>query len=178
MALQRRSFLKLGVLGACALAAGGAAYRLVRGPAPPGRFVLDGEARAALAAIVPAMLGSALPQDTGDTGARAAALDGAIAGVATAIHGLPLAAQQEVQDLFGLLALAPARRFVAGVTGGWREADPAQVAAFLQAWRTHRLATLQTAYLALHDLILGAWYADAAHWSDIGYPGPLPELSA
>ncbi|WP_070313157.1 hypothetical protein [Janthinobacterium sp. HH107] len=175
MGMRRRSFLKLGVLGACALAAGGAAYRLVRGPAPAGRFVLDGEARAALAAIVPAMLGSALPQEAP---ARAAALDGAIAGVDTAIHGLPLAAQQEVQDLFGLLALAPARRFVAGVKDGWHAADPAQVAAFLQAWRTHRLATLQTAYLALHDLILGAWYADAAHWAAIGYPGPLPELSA
>ncbi|PHV37497.1 hypothetical protein [Janthinobacterium sp. BJB304] len=175
MGMRRRSFLKLGVLGACALAAGGTAYRLVRGPAPPGRFVLDGEARAALAAIVPAMLGSALPQEAP---ARAAALDGAIAGVDTAIHGLPLAAQQEVQDLFGLLALAPARRFVAGVKDGWHAADPAQVAAFLQAWRTHRLATLQTAYLALHDLILGAWYADAAHWAAIGYPGPLPELSA
>ena len=173
--MRRRSFLKLGVLGACALAASGAAYRLVRGPAPAGRFVLDGEARAALAAIVPAMLGSALPQEAP---ARAAALDGAIAGVDTAIHGLPLAAQQEVQDLFGLLALAPARRFVAGVKDGWHAADPAQVAAFLQAWRTHRLATLQTAYLALHDLILGAWYADAAHWAAIGYPGPLPELSA
>ena len=173
--MRRRSFLKLGVLGACALAAGGAAYRLVRGPAPPGRFVLDGGARAALAAIVPAMLGDALPQETP---ARTTALDGAIAGVDTAIRGLPLAAQQEVQDLFGLLALAPARRFVAGVKDGWPDAEPAQVAAFLQAWRTHRLATLQTAYLALHDLILGAWYADAAHWAAIGYPGPLPELSA
>ncbi|APA69376.1 hypothetical protein [Janthinobacterium sp. 1_2014MBL_MicDiv] len=174
MGMRRRSFLKLGLIGACTLAAGGAAYRAVRGPAPPGRFMLDGEARAALAAIVPAMLGGALPQDAG---ARAAALDGAIVGVRTAILGLPLAAQQEVQDLFGLLALAPARRFVAGVKGGWREADPAQVSAFLQSWRTHRLATLQTAYLALHDLILGAWYADAAHWAAIGYPGPLPELS-
>ncbi|MCX7294347.1 hypothetical protein [Janthinobacterium sp.] len=173
--MQRRSFLKLGLLGACALAAGGAAYRALRGPAPPGRFVLDGEARAALAAIVPAMLGEALPPS--QAAARAAALDGAIAGVETAIHGLSLAAQQEVQDLFGLLALAPARRFVAGVKDGWREADPAQVAAFLQSWRTHRLATLQTAYLALHDLILGAWYADAGHWAAIGYPGPLPELS-
>ena len=173
--MQRRSFLKLGFIGACALAAGGAAYRAVRGPAPPGRFVLDGAARAALAAIVPAMLGSALPQEAG---ARATALDGAIAGVDTAIHGLPLSAQQEVQDLFGLLALAPARRFVAGVHGDWQGADPGQVTAFLQAWRTHRLATLQTAYLALHDLILGAWYADAAHWAAIGYPGPLPELSA
>ncbi|WP_058049402.1 hypothetical protein [Janthinobacterium sp. Ant5-2-1] len=175
MGMRRRSFLKLGVLGAAVLAAGGAAYRLVRGPALPGRFVLDGEARAALAAIVPAMLGSAL---TRDATARAAALDGAIAGVDTAIRGLPLAAQQEVQDLFGLLALAPARRFVAGVDKGWLDAEPAQVAAFLQSWRTHRLATLQTAYLALHDLILGAWYADAAHWAAIGYPGPLPELSA
>ncbi|WFR81556.1 hypothetical protein P9875_10465 [Janthinobacterium rivuli] len=175
MGMQRRSFLKLGLLGAGVLAAGGGAYRLVRGPAPPGRFMLDGGARAALAAIVPAMLGSALPQEAS---ARATALDGAIAGVDTAIRGLPLAAQQEVQDLFGLLALAPARRFVAGVHGGWLDADPAQVAAFLQSWRTHRLATLQTAYLALHDLILGAWYADAAHWAAIGYPGPLPELSA
>ncbi|WP_035826398.1 hypothetical protein [Janthinobacterium sp. RA13] len=175
MGMQRRSFLKLGLLGAGVLAAGGAAYRLVRGLAPPGRFMLDGGARAALAAIVPAMLGSALPLQAP---ARGAALDGAITGVDTAIRGLPLAAQQEVQDLFGLLALAPARRFVAGVHGGWLDADPAQVSAFLQSWRTHRLATLQTAYLALHDLILGAWYADAAHWAAIGYPGPLPELSA
>ena len=173
--MRRRSFLKLGLFGACALAAGGAAYRALRGPAPAGYFVLDGEARAALAAIVPAMLGEAMPPPQAAT--RAAALDGAIAGVRTAILGLPLAQQQEVQDLFGLLELAPARRFVAGVKGGWLDADPAQVAAFLQSWRTHRLATLQTAYLALHDLILGAWYADAAHWAAIGYPGPLPELS-
>lgn len=172
--MQRRSFLKLGLLGAGALAAGGIAYRLVRGPAPPGHFVLDDAARDALTAIVPAMLGGALPREAGG---RATALAGAIAGVDTAIRGLPLAAQQEVQDLFGVLALAPARRFVAGVHEGWRDADPAQVAAFLQSWRTHRLATLQTAYLALHDLILGAWYADAAHWAAIGYPGPLPELS-
>ena len=72
MGLQRRSFLKLGVLGACALAAGAAAYRALRGPAAPGRFVLDGAARAALAAIVPAMLGEALPHG-GD--ARSKALD-------------------------------------------------------------------------------------------------------
>ena len=168
--MRRRSFFKLGLLGACTVAAGGAVYRLARGPAPLRRFELDGEARAALAAIVPAMLGGALPPG-------AAALARAIDGVRTAIHGLPLVQQGEVQDLFGLLALAPARRFVAGVTAGWRDADPRQVAAFLQDWRFHRFATLQTAYLALHDLILGAWYADSASWAAIGYPGPLPELS-
>ena len=168
--MRRRSFFKLGLLGACTLAAGGAAYRLARGPAPLRRFELDGEARAALAAIVPAMLGSALPPG-------AAALARSIDGVRTAIHGLPLAQQGEVQDLFGLLALAPARWLVTGIDGGWIGADPRQVAAFLQGWRLHRFAILQTAYLALHDLILGAWYADSASWAAIGYPGPMAELS-
>ncbi|MYM91935.1 hypothetical protein GTP91_32755, partial [Rugamonas sp. FT82W] len=93
-----------------------------------------------------------------------------------AIHGLPLATQKEVQDLFGLLALAPARRWLAGVSGSWGEAAPQEVAAFLERWRHHRLAMLQTAYLALHDLILGSWYAEPSTWAGIGYPGPLKEL--
>lgn len=174
MQVSRRSFLKIGVAGACTLAAGGAIYRLTNPASSPHRFALDGPAQAVLDAVIPAMLGPALP-DAAE--ARAAAVNAASQRVRDAVLALPLTTQKEVQDLFGLLALTPARRFVAGVKGGWREADPAQVSAFLQSWRTHRLATLQTAYLALHDLILGAWYADAAHWAAIGYPGPLPELS-
>jgi hypothetical protein len=80
--------------------------------------------------------------------------------------------------LFGLLALGPARRLLAGVGGGWEQADPRQVEAFLQNWRTHRLQTLQTAYHGLHDLIIGAWYADPSSWEAIGYPGPPKELLA
>ncbi|MYM98655.1 twin-arginine translocation signal domain-containing protein, partial [Duganella vulcania] len=57
----RRSFLKIGAAGALLLAAGGAAYRLTHPPAAPTAFVLDGEAGAVLAAIVPAMLGPVLP---------------------------------------------------------------------------------------------------------------------
>ncbi|RFP15132.1 twin-arginine translocation signal domain-containing protein [Duganella sp. BJB488] len=169
----RRSFLKIGAAGALLLAAGGAAYRLTHPPAAPTAFVLDGEAGAVLAAIVPAMLGPVLPADAA---ARRAALDGATARTLAAIHGLPLATQKEVQDLFGLLALAPARRWLAGVSGGWREAAPQEVAAFLENWRHHRLGMLQTAYLALHDLILGSWYAEPSTWAGIGYPGPLKEL--
>ncbi|TFW25818.1 hypothetical protein E4L98_08945, partial [Duganella callida] len=98
--------------------------------------------------------------------------------VRATIQRLPLALQKEVQDLFGLLALGPARRLLAGVAGSWEHADPQQVAAFLQNWRTHSLQTLQVAYHALHDLIIGAWYADPSAWAAIGYPGPLPELAA
>jgi hypothetical protein len=79
--------------------------------------------------------------------------------------------------LFGLLALAPARRFLAGVPVSWADASLEQVGAFLQSWRLHRLGMLQVAYHALHDLVLGAWYADPLAWPAIGYPGPLKEFS-
>ena len=174
MGTSRRTFLKLGGLAALALAAGGGIYRATRRPVPPGPFVLDGAAKAAIDAIVPAMLAGALPAEAN---ARRAAIDACTARVHGAIRGLPLSAQKEVQDLFGLLALGPARRFLAGVPADWPDATPAQVAVFLQDWRVHRFAMLQSAYAALHDLVIGAWYADPSSWEAIGYPGPLKELA-
>jgi hypothetical protein len=112
-----------------------------------------------------------------DPAARAAAVQATTGRVHQAILGLPLNAQKEVQDLFGLLALAPARRMLTGVADGWSVAKPEQVGVFLQEWRFHSLDMLQTAYHALHDLIIGSWYADPASWQAIGYPGPMKELS-
>ncbi len=174
MASNRRTFLKVGGVAAVLLAAGGGVYRWTHPAAPLQRFVLDGEARAAIDAIIPAILAGSLPPAPA---ARAAAVTATTGHVHQAILGLPLAAQQEVQELFGLLALAPARRALTGIAGGWATASEAQVAAFLQEWRFHRLDMLQTAYHALHDLIIGAWYADPASWSAIGYPGPMKELA-
>ncbi len=165
--MQRRSFLKAGLLGGLALAAGGAAYRQLR-PAVPQRFALDAQGRAMLAALVPAITGLA---------PAPAALEAGIDRVAAAIAALPLRMQKEISDLFGLLAMGPTRRLLAGVPP-WQEATPQQVADFLQSWRTHRLAMLQTAYHGLNSLVIGSWYADAATWSAIGYPGPMQELSA
>lgn len=174
MAVNRRTFLTVGGLGALALAAGGGLYRYTHPPGPLQRFVLDGEAKAALDAIIPAMLAGVLPPEAK---ALAAAVGATTARVHQAILGLPLNAQKEVQDLFGLLALAPARRMLTGVAGGWARATDEQVSVFLQEWRFHRLAMLQTAYHALHDLIIGAWYADPSSWNAIGYPGPIKELA-
>ncbi len=173
MASDRRTFLKVGALAALALAAAGGAYRYANPPGPARRFVLDGEARAALEAIVPAMLAGVLPAGS----ARAPAIAATSAGVHQAILGLPLGTQQEVQDLFALLALAPVRRVLTGVAGPWSGASEAQVGAFLQDWRFHRLGMLQTAYHALHDLVIGAWYANPSSWDAIGYPGPMKELA-
>jgi hypothetical protein len=166
--------LKVGALGALALAAGGGIYRYTHPPGPQRRFVLDGEAKAALDAIIPAMLAGALPPDAA---ARAQAVAATTGRVHQAILGLPLNAQKEIQDLFGLLAIGPARRALTGVADGWQHAKPEQVSAFLQSWRFHSLEMLQTAYHALHDLIIGSWYADPSTWEAIGYPGPLKELA-
>ncbi|WP_027866093.1 hypothetical protein [Massilia alkalitolerans] len=172
MGTSRRTFLKAGGLAALALAAGGAFYR-ARYSGTPHRFALDGEARAALHAILPAILAGALPQDAG----REAALTSTVDGVHQAILGLPPGTQKEVQDLFGLLALAPARRLLTGIAGGWEGAHIDEVSACLEDWRQHRLGLLRSAYHALHDLALGAWYAQPASWAAIGYPGPMKELA-
>ncbi|KQZ30546.1 hypothetical protein [Duganella sp. Root1480D1] len=165
--MQRRSFLKAGLLGGLALVAGGAVYRQLR-PAVAQRFALDDQGRSILAVLIPAMAGCAP-----DAPALAAAIDR----VGAAINGLPLRVQKEISDLFGLLSMAPTRRLLAGVPA-WPEATPAEVAAFLQSWRTHRTEMLQTAYHGLHDLVIGGWYAEPSTWADIGYPGPMKELSA
>jgi hypothetical protein len=168
MAVSRRTFLTTGGLAALALAVCGGAYRYhQRTPATP--FVLREPARQILDAIIPAMLAGALTERAQIAATRSR--------VVQAIAGLPLSAQQEIDGLFTLLALGPVRRLLAGLPSDWSEASPAQVAAFLQSWRLHRLADLQVAYAALHDLILGAWYADPSSWAAIGYPGPLEALS-
>jgi hypothetical protein len=134
-------------------------------------FALGGEAHTALAAIVPALLAGAL----GAGVSAQAQAHAVIARVHRTILGLPPAARKEFQNLFGLLALAPARRLLTGISGDWARATPADVQAFLQDWRDSSFALLRSAYGALHDLVLGAWYADPASWAAIGYPGPKLE---
>jgi len=160
--VRRRTFLKLGLAGGALLAAGGAASWLaVRDPVSNRREVLAG--------VVPAILDGALPADAAQ---RAPAIGQATAAVEAAIAALSPAAQDELAQLFALLALAPTRLALAGLAQPWREAGVAEVSAVLQRWRTHRLELLQSAYHALHDLVAGSWYAEPAHWAAIGYDGP------
>lgn len=168
--LSRRAFLKVGVIGALALAAAGGVYRATRRPEPPGKFVMDDTARTVLSAIVPVMLKGAMDSTPKN-------IDRAVASVQSTIAGLTLSAQKEIQDLFALLALGPSRRFLAGIPDDWPKARQEDVATFLQNWRTSRFGLLQSAYHGLHDLVFGSWYADESTWAAIGYPGPLEELS-
>ena len=174
---SRRAFLKVGVGAALVLAVGGGIYRATRpagAAAPHTPFVLDGAALAALRAIVPALLAGALAAGPG----RARAIEDVIAHVHDAIRMLPPGSQKDIQDLFGLLALGPARRLLTGIAGPWSQAAPEEVGSFLQDWRVSQFGLLRAGYGALQNLVMGVWYAAPAHWEAIGYPGPQLEFAA
>ena len=171
--ITRRTFLVTGALGAAALAAGGG-VALLRHKGAARAEAMDGDARTVVEAIVPAMLGDALPADPN---LRGAAVGETVDGVARAMAGLPPAARKELHQLFGLLAFAPTRLAFAGVASPWQSAPAADVEAFLARWRDSRWSLKKSAYDALHQLIYAAWYANPRSWPAIGYPGP-PKLFA
>ena len=158
--ITRRDFLKAGLGGSVLLACAGC----VTATADDETEMLSAVASAVLVGVLPA-----------SPAQRLAAISETVGGVRRAIAGLSAAAQKEVGELFTLLTLAPARRLVAGVSSPWGRAGDEEVSNFLNRWRYSRFALLQGAYAALHDLVLGAWYARPEAWPTIGYPG-TPEI--
>jgi hypothetical protein len=164
--MRRRTFLKVGLIGGAVLAAaGGAAYLLK--PAARDASTSD-EARLVLRSVIPAILAGALPAEDA---ARARAVDAALVRTIGAIASLPPATRLELGELFALLASVPGR-WLAGVDD-WDTASVEQVSRFLQNWRMHSFDLFQAGYHALHDLVIGPWYADESTWAAIGYPGPV-----
>ncbi len=160
-------------MGTAMLGAGALAYRVLapKGGAPAVGAFLDTNARAALAALAPAILGDVFPKETADSAARSQAINATVDRVDAAIRGLAPAAQKEVAELMMLLTLKPARWALTGIAD-WHNATPEALNTFLNNWRTHRMALLQVAYHALHDLLAGSHYSDAAAWARTGYALP------
>jgi hypothetical protein len=169
--MNRRTFFRVGAAGAVMLGAGALVVRTLAPKVPtaqPPGGVLSADTRAALHKIVPVVLGNAF---SADTHTRTQEIDATIDRIDLAVRGLAPTTQKEVQELTMLLTFKPARWALTGI-GDWASATPDQVSAFLQKWRTHRLGLIQAAYHALHDLIGGAHYGDAATWARIGYALP------
>lgn len=168
----RRQFIKAGIGGSLLLAAAAALHapldRLGKRALVAGNS-LDPSLRIVVRAIAPVILQGAFPAPGAN---RAPALDRITRGVGLAVSALGAASQREVAELFALLAFAPTRIAVAGVSVPWEEAGPEDIEGFLRRWQGSRLDLLKSGYQALHDLVLGAWYADPESWTAIGYSGP------
>jgi hypothetical protein len=168
--VSRRMLLKAGLAGACALVLARWTYQSTATPEiADARFsALDGNARAIIAAIAPILLEGAMPRGHDAVEARA----DVVAGVDKAVSGLPPALRKELDQLFALLSFAPTRCLVAGVWSPWPRASEQAIATFLDSWRDSRVALLRSAYGALHQLVLAAWYGNPRSWPAIGYAGP------
>ena len=170
--LSRRTLLKAGLAGGAALLLARWLYTTTSTPSPAveSQPALEPDARTIIAAIIPVLLDGALPSGADEKPARAQAL----AAAELAIAGLPPATRKELDQLFSLLAFAPTRCLVAGIWSPWPQATPESISRFLSRWRDSRFVLLRSAYDALHQIVLAAWYGNPRAWPAIGYAGPPP----
>ena len=172
---SRRRFIFVGVAGAIAAGAALVLPRLGKSDvAPNGRMgsALVQEHSDMLRVVAAAVLGPALPVDPAN---REAELARVITAAGALIDNFPPSTRREVGDLFGLLALKPAR-MILGFSGNWEMSEAAAVAQSLLALRDSSIGLKQQAYFALHDMVLGSFYSEPKTWISTGYPGP-PKLA-
>lgn len=167
--VQRRSLLKLGLSGSLALALVGGGAALLYQPAwrngrltDSGRSVLGGVARAVLDGSLPA-----------DAGPQAVAIASYLERMDATLLALPASTQRDVAELLALLAMAPGRLALAGLSTDWPSASVAQIQDALQSMRTSRVDLRQQAYHALRDLTHAAYFSSQDTWAKLGYPGPM-----
>ena len=173
--MNRRQFVKAGVIGGAALAAGGGwiAWRdhaiHGAGNARIAQAALQDRIDRIVGAIAPVVLAGSFPADAAS---HAIAIERVTTDVGRIVFSFTPPVQNELRELFGLLDIGIARRLLTGVSHEWQEAGADEIGAFLDRWRHSRIAMLQSGYHALHDLIFGAWYASDSTWDEIGYAGP------
>ncbi|MEH8017273.1 hypothetical protein MN202_08515 [Rheinheimera muenzenbergensis] len=164
--MDRRNFILTGIaLGAVAsLGSGLAIWGWQHSVAP------DSNNRdLVLLALLPALLYGALPQD-----ATLAATE--LARTQTAISEflpyLPLRQQQELNQLFNLLANRLGQLGLTGHVISLTGLSLSQRLQLLNQWRDSYLALLQQAYHGLRELLYGAYYGQSEHWQALAYTAP------
>ena len=165
--MQRRTLLKLGIGSAALLAVAGGGVAWLRPGLVDARLGTAG--RTVFHAVGRAVLDGSLPTAPAE---RDAALQGLLARLDDTVAGFPAAVQSELSQLLGLLAIAPGRIGLAGLTTPWPDASVAAIQQALQGMRTSTLALRQQAYHALRDLCNAAYFSDPSTWARLGYPGP------
>jgi hypothetical protein len=165
--MRRRTLLTLGVAATAVLTLAGGTLALIQPARRDGR--LSDPAQEMLKAVALAVLGGLVPTESAS---RTAALQAHTLRVAATIGGMPPAMQAEVDELLTIVASAPGRRALVGLSATWSEASTVQVVEALQAMRLSSLALRQQAFHALRDITNASYFADPSTWPAIGYPGP------
>ena len=165
--MQRRTLLKLGIGASAVLAIAGAGVALLQPGLREGP--LNDGAIEVMRAVARAVLDGALPNDPQ---LQERALQAHLARLEAAVAAFPAATRAELSQLLGLLASAPGRRMLAGLSDPWSHATVAELQQAMQSMRLSRLSLRQQAYHALRDLTNAAYFSDPSAWTHMGYPGP------
>lgn len=122
-----------------------------------------------LSALLPALLYGALPQDAN---LAAAELNRSKTAISDFLPFLPQRQQQELHQLFNLLANRISLLGLSGHFSTLAELSLSQRLQLLNQWRDSYLALLQQAYHGLRELLYGAYYGQSEHWDALAYSAP------
>lgn len=166
--VKRRSFLKAGLWGGLLLGVGGTGLALWptrrrHAPFKP-LMVLDARELAILAQVAERMVG--LPDADPVKIAH---------GVDESLALGPPELGADFKKLLGLLDSGLAGLLLDGRVRPFTHLEPADQDTALEQFRDSRILARRVGYQALRKLCLAGYYADAASWKALGYPGP-PQL--
>jgi hypothetical protein len=167
VAMQRRSFLKLGLGAALVMAVVGGTVVWLKPGLQDGRIAPG--VRVALRRLSEAILDRSLPSGRVD---RETAVGAQIDRLEAFVAGLPAPTRDELSQLLGLMAVPPGRRLLVGLATDWPQASVEEVREALQDMRLSSLSLRQQAYHALRDLTNGTYFSEPEAWAGMGYPGP------
>lgn len=168
--LSRRGVLKIGLCASAFLSTAGLAASLSGCSASTsanGFSVLRDGDLPFLRALIPVMVNGSL-----GAGSLLNAIAGTLKSIDASLDRLSPEMLKLTQLLFDVLALPVTRGPLTGVWGGWENANPAQMMAFLDRWENSALSLLRMGHSALLQLVMMAWYSRPESWTHCGYPGP------
>ena len=164
--MDRRKFILTGIsLGAAASLGSGLAIWGWQHSLAPDSSNRD----LVLSALLPALLYGALPEDAT---LAAAELERTKTALSDFLPFLPQRQQQELNQLFNLLANRISQLGLTGNVISLTKLSLSQRLQLLNQWRDSYLALLQQAYHGLRELLYGAYYGQSEHWQALGYTAP------
>lgn len=165
--MRRRRLLQLGLGAAVLLGVAGAGIAVFRPGLDGAR--LNAASRVLMRRVAETVLAGLLPTEAV---ARAQALEAQLQRVEEAVAALPLAVRAELSQALGLLATAPGRWMLLGLSSGWERASDAELQQCFDAVRLSETSLRQQVYHALRDLHSIAFFTASENWRLAGYPGP------
>lgn len=163
--MNRRQFIKTGLALGTAAALGVQLYPVLTAQSITEPSAQE-PAKTVLAALLPALLFGALPNDTA---AAQRQIDQTVDAVLAFLPYLPKRQQHDLQQLFVMLDTQLLRLALAGHLTPLSELPVPARLALLHGWRDSFIALLNQAYAGLRELLYGSYYGNPEHWTPIAY---------